>query len=64
MNETESEPLDRNAMEQARHGLEQVEAGNPKGAKQTDKAQRTNPASTEAAEQEASEGPAGLGLSR
>jgi hypothetical protein len=48
----------------ARRGLERAEAGDPKGADQIDHAGRADPPETEAAEQEASDGPDRTGLAR
>jgi hypothetical protein len=50
--------------EQARHGLEQADAGNAAGVEQIDDAMAVDPTETEAAEQEAADGPEGRGLSR
>ena len=60
----EREPSDKEATEQARHGVEQVEASDTKGSDELDAAQQADPAATEAAEQKASDGPEGHGLSR
>ncbi len=49
---------------QARQGLEQAESGDTKGADRLARTRKADPASTEAAEQEASDGPAGAGLAR
>jgi hypothetical protein len=51
-------------MKNARRGLEQAESGDPAGAERLDRARKVDPASTDAAEQEASDGPEGQGLSR
>ena len=63
------EPIDTNASddkatETARRGLEQAEASDAKGGGRIDQAKRANPEAAEAAEQEASDGPAGRGLAR
>ncbi len=55
---------DATVTEQARQGLETSESGNARGARQLDDVQKTDPASAEAAEQEASDGPPGRGVSR
>ena len=60
----ERDPSYKEATEQARHGVEQVEASDTKGADELDVARRADPAAAEAAEQEASDGPEGRGLSR
>lgn len=51
-------------IEQARHGLEQAEAGDQTGAEQLEQARKSDPAAAEAAEQEAADAPEGLGQSR
>ena len=50
--------------EQARQGLEKSEGSDTQGARQLGDARKADPAGAEAAEQEASEGPPGRGLSR
>ncbi len=52
------------AIDQARRGVEQAESGKVEGVQQIDKARKADPAGVEAVEQEASDGPAGRGLSR
>jgi hypothetical protein len=48
----------------AREALEQAERGKLKDARKIEQAQKSDPDNTEAAEQEASEGPPGRGLAR
>ncbi len=50
--------------EKARRGVEQAEAGNTGGAKALDQVSKVDPATAEAVEQEAGDGPPGRGLSR
>lgn len=58
---TQSDPA---LTEQARQAVKSAESGNSKSAQQLDKTRRADPPGTEAAEQEASDGPQGRGLSR
>ena len=48
----------------ARRGLERAEAGDVAGARQVEDARRADRPDTEAAEQEAADGPKGVGLAR
>lgn len=50
--------------EAARRRLEQAEAGDAGAARKLDEARAVDPVAVDAAEQEASDGPAGLGLER
>ena len=50
--------------EDARRGVEQAEVGETAGAEQVERARDADPASVEAVEQEAADGPQGRGLSR
>ena len=50
--------------EQARQALGKTESGNATGARQLEDVHKSDPAGAEAAEQEASDGPEGRGLSR
>lgn len=50
--------------EEAREGLARTEAGDTTGEGLLDEARKRNPPAAEAAEQEASEAPAGKGMSR
>ena len=60
----EREQPDDAATEQARHSLEQAEAGETTSASQLDDIRKADPPDVEAAEQEASDGPPGRGLAR
>ena len=51
-------------VEDARRGVEQAEAGETTGADRIERVNEADPASVEAVEQEASDGPEGRGLSR
>ena len=51
-------------MARARHGVENAEAGDTEGADQVERVRASDPASVEAVEQEASDGPEGRGVSR
>jgi hypothetical protein len=52
------------ARAKARGGLRRAEAGDAEGAEQIEQADRADPPETEAAEQEASDGPDPAGLAR
>jgi len=52
------------AVEKARQGIEEMEAGGAAGLNKIKQAENVDPASVEAAEQEAADGPPGRGLSR
>jgi hypothetical protein len=52
------------AIDKARRGVAQVEAGEASGVEQIDQAEKTDCQSVEAVEQEAADGPPGRGLSR
>ena len=60
----EREQPDDAAIEQARHRLEQAEAGDTTSVNQLDDTRKADPPGAEAAEQEASDGPQGRGLAR
>jgi hypothetical protein len=64
MAEPTQKQSDATLTEQARQGLEKSESGQAQGARQLDDARKTDPAGAEAAEQEASDGPLGRGMSR
>jgi|tagenome__1003787_1003787.scaffolds.fasta_scaffold17991767_1 hypothetical protein len=64
MAEPTQKQSDATLTEQARQGLETSESGKARGAPQLDDAQKADPAGAEAAEQEASDGPPGRGVSR
>ena len=55
---------DKDAVQQAKHGLEQAEAGDQAGTEQLDQSRNSDPPAEQAAEQEAADGPEGRGLSR
>lgn len=52
------------AVETAKDGLKRAERGDAVSTLQIDKARKSDPAGADAAEQEASDGPEGRGLSR
>jgi hypothetical protein len=64
MAESTQKQSDATLTEQARQGLEKSEAGEARGECQLDDARKTDPSGAEAAEQEASDGPPGRGVSR
>jgi hypothetical protein len=64
MAEPTQKQSDATLTEQARQGLEKSESGKARGARQLDDARKADPAGAEAAEQEASDGPTGRGVSR
>ena len=59
-----SAPQDAQVTAEARKDLEKAETGDTKAAGHLDRKQKSDPAATEAAEQEAADGPAGRGLAR
>lgn len=66
---SETKPIEREqpdppTTDKARESLEQAEAGDASGVAELDQDRGTDPAGVEAAEQEASDGPDGRGLSR
>jgi hypothetical protein len=52
------------ATRKAEQGLKEAEAGDVDGARKVKEAEQANPEASEAAEQEASDGPKGRGLAR
>jgi hypothetical protein len=64
MTETTRQKPDAERTEQARQRLRQAEVGDRAGAAGLDKTRKVDPAGEQAAEQEASDGPKGRGLSR
>jgi hypothetical protein len=54
----------RERTEAARRGVEEAETGKPEGAGKLERLREKDPATTEAVEQEAADGPANLGVSR
>lgn len=64
MSEPTQKQSDTQSAEQARRALEETEAGNTQAADQLEQSRKADPAATEAVEQEASDGPPGLGLAR
>ena len=61
---TEQRNTTPDASERAKAGLKRVEGGDTTGAGLLEQAQAADPAATEAAEQEAADGPGARGLAR
>ena len=59
-----SSPIDAELSEEAQQQLKKAEAGDLVAVQKLDEVRTVSPAATDAAEQEASDGPGGLGLAR
>jgi hypothetical protein len=59
-----SSPIDAELSKEAQQQLKKAEAGDPAAVRKIDAVRTASPAAADAAEQEASDGPEGLGLAR